>query len=101
MESFITENNEKLILVPHDEMFVLERAWYEYNGLLTLIAQYGSESIFKPDIDRFNVILNKYLESYVEYNKILSKLISKYVDAKDFSHNVNVSFELSGLLIPL
>ena len=56
----------------------LEKHFYEMNGLLIVVSQYGSDSKWKPDVERFNLVLDKYLNKYAEVEIIKNHLIQKY-----------------------
>jgi hypothetical protein len=99
MAELLTEKNQKIYYVPHEVMMELERSWYENEGLRTLLAQFASDSPFKPDNEKFEILINKYIKSYMEYNIIFSTLASVYVSAEDSSKNMTASFELSAFLV--
>ena len=58
--------NQKIVYVPNEQMLDLERSFYEYEGLKTLVTQFASDTPFKPDMERFNLLIEEYLKSYME-----------------------------------
>ena len=99
MEELLTQDGRKIIYVPNEYMLELERVWYEYQGLLTLLAQYGSDTPFKPDKERYEFLLDKYMLSYYEYNLTYNVLVSRYIPTSDIGKETEASFELSAFLV--
>ena len=67
------------IKIIETETLEIERTWYEYNAMLTLVSQFGSDSGFKPDKERYELLLNKYIDTFMEYNIIFNSIINKYL----------------------
>lgn len=82
----------KIVEILEDESLFIEKLWYETEGLKTLIAQFTSDSPFKPDEQRYSLLIKEYIEKYCEYNIIWNILISKYAEEyskKEYSILVN------------
>lgn len=58
----------------------LERCYYEYNGLLQLVTQFTSTSPFKPDEERYNAVLNEYIERFIRYNLLFDEIVQMAVE---------------------
>lgn len=100
MEEYKTlKSGEIIIPVPNEIMMELERVYFEYNGLLTLVSQYGSDTPFKPDFDRFEFLLDKYMEAYTIYNITFTEISRNYVPIELLTKVMTASFELSAFLI--
>lgn len=91
--------NQEIVYVENGYMIELERLNYEYQGYRSLVTQFTSETPFKPDQERYDQLLEKYIISYMEYNVIFNHIIHKFVPEKYQTNNVVASFELSALLI--
>lgn len=87
------------VSVQQNIMIDLERTWYEYQGLLTLISQFTSDSPFKPDPEKYNEVLEKYLISYIQYQLTWDHIVNNYVPEKYIHRNLTGSFELSGFFV--
>lgn len=72
----------------------LERAYYEYNGLLQLLTQFTSTSPYKPDDERYNAILNEYLNRFITYNLLFEQILKMAVEDLNINriHIINTSF---------
>jgi hypothetical protein len=65
---------------------LIEKYWYELGGLTELITQFTSDSEFKPDIDRYNIVLSEYMESYIMYNVLYDQMLHEY--APEYKVNI-------------
>lgn len=90
---------QKIIFIPNDEMLNLERSFYEYEGLKSLVTQFASDSPFKPDNERFNSLVEEYIRAYMEYNLIFNDVVRNFLDKEDQIKNITASFQLSAMLI--
>lgn len=97
MEEFL--NGKKIVHVPNEYMLNLERTWYEYEGLKTLLLQFTSDSPFKPDTERFDAILTKYLEAFMEYNMTFNLIVANFLTKEDAIKNITANFQLSAMMI--
>jgi hypothetical protein len=91
--------NQKIVYVPNEQMLDLERSFYEYEGLKTLVTQFASDTPFKPDIERFNLLIEEYLKSYMEYNITFNQIVRIFLEKEDQVKNITASFQLSAMLI--
>ena len=80
-------------------MLDLERSFYEYEGLKSLVTQFASDSPFKPDNERFNTLVEEYIRSYMEYNLIFNDIVRAYLKKEDQIKNITASFQLSAMLV--
>lgn len=90
---------QKIVFIPNDEMLNLERSFYEYEGLKSLVTQFASDSPFKPDKERFNSLVEEYIRAYMEYNLIFNDIVRNFLDKEDQIKNITASFQLSAMLI--
>lgn len=81
-------NNEDITIIERvsvnpEHMLVLERAWTEYNALLALATQFTSDSPFKPDMERFDKVLNEFVKAFINYqitwNLVTAQCTTKYL----------------------
>lgn len=74
----INQSDIRIVPVKVDEKLLdmLEKYYYEYNGLLNAVAQFGSDTPFKPDIERYKLLINEYLEVFVSYNIVYNLVYS-------------------------
>lgn len=81
-------DKEIIIKIPilEDEGLMIERLWYEVEGLKNLLTQFTSDSPFKPDENRYDKLLNYYIEKFCEYsicwNYINDKYAKEYLGSK-------------------
>lgn len=92
-------DGKKIVYIPNEYMLEIERAYYEYEGLKTLVLQFTSDSPFKPDQERLNTLTKQYLESYIEYNIIFNQIVSLHLSKEDQLKNITANFQLSALVI--
>lgn len=97
MDEFL--GKQKIVYIPNNEMLDLERSFYEYEGLKSLVTQFASDSPFKPDDARFNSLVEEYIRSYMEYNLIFNDIVRAYLKKEDQTKNITASFQLSAMLI--
>lgn len=90
---------QKIVYIPNDDMLNLERSFYEYEGLKSLVTQFASDSPFKPDKERFNSLVEEYIKSYMEYNLIFNDVVRTFLEKEDQTKNITASFQLSAMLI--
>jgi hypothetical protein len=91
--------SQKIVYIPNEEMLDLERSFYEYEGLKTLVTQFASDTPFKPDMERFNLLIEEYLRSYMEYNITFNQIVRTFLEKEDQVKNITASFQLSAMLI--
>jgi hypothetical protein len=91
--------NQKIVYIPNEQMLDLERSFYEYEGLKTLVTQFASDTPFKPDMERFNILIEEYLKSYMEYNITFNQIVRTFLEKEDQVKNITASFQLSAMLI--
>lgn len=79
------EDGVQKIVYPlqYEDSLVVQRVLYEKDGLLALCTQFTSTSPFKPDQERYDQILDKYIKSFAEYNLVFQVLMEKYVSKED------------------
>lgn len=102
MEGCITQvdlNGKVAFKVPTDEMIGIESAYYEYNGLLILLSQFGSTTPFKPDMERYEYLVKTYLEAYMTYSMTYNAITSRYVPIEYTECNTSANFELSLIIV--
>lgn len=54
----------------------LQRSLYEYSSLLNILTQFTSDSPFKPDMERYTVLLNEYIDIFITYNLYFQHFIT-------------------------
>lgn len=97
METII--DGKKIVYVSNEFMMEIERTFYEYEGLKTLVLQFTSDSPFKPDQERLNILTKQYLESYIEYNLIFNEVARLHLTPEDLLKNITANFQLSALTV--
>ena len=97
MEEFL--GRQKIVYIPNSDMLDLERSFYEYEGLKSLVTQFASDSPFKPDDARFNSLVEEYIRAYMEYNLIFNSIVREYLSKEDQVKNITASFQMSAMLI--
>lgn len=97
MEEFL--GRQKVVYIPNSDMLDLERSFYEYEGLKSLVTQFTSDSPFKPDDARFNGLVEEYIRAYMEYNLIFNSIVREYLSKEDQVKNITASFQMSAMLI--
>lgn len=90
--------NEKRIYINEDEIFFVEKYWFELQGLKDLVVQFISNSELTVNNDKFEKILKEYLEAYIAFNIAYNKIISKYVEDYE-KKNVFIDFEKLCIII--
>ena len=73
---------------------MIQKNWFEYNGLKEIVVQFTSTSPWKPDKERYEKIINEYLESYIKYNLLFQEAI-KMSDIEDIYYNKEKSIDFS------
>lgn len=92
-------DGKKIVYIPNEHMLEIERTYYEYEGLKTLISQFTSDSPFKPDQDRLDILTKQFLESYIEYNLIFNQIVRSYLTPEDQIKNITANFQLSAFMV--
>lgn len=103
------ENNKILKLeVDTKNIELIEKEHFEYNSYLELLTQFTSTSPYKPDMERYNELLEAYILSYTTYNvlilelaDILLKANNIILDEKEIIKEIKVDFINELLLIEL
>ena len=90
---------KKIIYIPNEYMLEIERTFYEYEGLKTLVLQFTSDSPFTPDQQRLDLLIKKYLESYIEYNLIFNQTARLFLSPEDQAKNIEANFQLSAFSV--
>ena len=81
------DNTTELIKVQVNDknaLDLLEREFYEFNGLLNLLKQFTSDSPYKPDNERYEKVLVEYLEKFTTYNLVYQHIIDEALN--DLTH---------------
>lgn len=96
----ITNEYTKFVKGDSEILNMLEKIYFEYQGLLTLLTQFSSTSPFKPDDKRFDSLLENYLLTFVEYNILFNKILYMYFTNEEIkTRNIVVDFNLSGFIV--
>jgi hypothetical protein len=61
-----------------DEALMLEKLLYEHNGLKILVAQFGSDTEWKPDGENYKILLDECVQKSVELEMTKRFLLEKY-----------------------
>lgn len=68
--------------ITEDEKLYIEKENYETNGYLTLLQQFTRKNSFDINEERYNKLIDEYMEHYMNYNLYLSILVEKYFKEK-------------------
>lgn len=101
------EDGVQKIVYPlaNEDSLVVQRVLYEKDGLLALCTQFTSTSPFKPDQERYDQILDKYIKSFAEYNLVFQVLMEKYMPEEDThiisgkQYEIKVDFLTNSLIV--
>lgn len=64
----VTKNNTVEFDLDMDLIQTVEREYFIWNGLVQIIAQFTSDTKWKPDSERYESLLNEYMESFIKYS---------------------------------
>ena len=91
-----TSNKENLIFeITENESLTIQKHFYTWNGLLNLLRQFSSDSLFKPDEKRFNELKDEYLTEYYKYNyamEVIKNKVLKENNIVDNGYNISIDF---------
>ena len=76
---------------------MIQKNWFELNGLKELAVQFTSDSPWKPDKERYDQLINEYLEAYVKYNLLFQEAI-RVSNIEDIYYDKEKSIDFSKLL---
>lgn len=104
----IENDGETLVFdIDSDICLKLNRLLFEFNGLFELACAFSSDTQFKPDKERYDEIINQYLNSYAEYNMLINacahdRLVANgYEPKKCKINNLQINFFTETIIIDL
>lgn len=66
--SNVTEDNTIEFDLDMNLIQSVEREYFIWNGLVQIIAQFTSDTKWKPDTERYESLLNEYMTSFIKYS---------------------------------
>jgi hypothetical protein len=89
--------------ISEEDQLLVQRTWYEFSGLEKLIKQFTSDTSYKPEQERYEFVMSKYLEAYayhdMMFNEIVRQNLGKELYEKHRNDNIVVSFIDSEIII--
>lgn len=68
-----------IIELTEDQKTYIEKENYEANGYMNLVNQFTSVTKFDVNEERYNQLIDSYLEHFISYNIYLSLIIDNYM----------------------
>lgn len=96
-------NNERIeIPIEESEEFEIERYLFISNGYLQLLKQFTTDTEFNIDNERYDSLLNEYMESFIKYSILFDKIKNKYITENNIDilkyNNSLINFEKSVII---
>lgn len=86
------------ILIEQEEAFLLERYFFEYNGLKSIIEQFTLKSDFNLSEEKYMKLIDKYIEAYASYNLAWNHLRIKYL--KNYAdEEASIDFDIPAIIV--
>lgn len=93
----------KRVPISEDDQLLVQRTWYELAGLENLVKQFTSDTAYKPEHERYEYVLTKYLEAYAYHDMVFNEVVRKNLGEEMFkkhrNDNIVVSFIDSEIII--
>ena len=85
-----------IIQITDDQMALLEKAFYELNGLELLVHQFTVHNEFKLDSESYGILIDKYTNKFTEVetikNIMMQNLVIPTLENKEASFTCNFDF---------
>lgn len=92
------DNIIETIAIEQEEAFLLERYFFEYNGLRSIIEQFTLESDFKLSEEKYMKLIDKYIEAFASYNLAWNHMRIKYLK-KYKDEEAIVDFDIPAIIV--
>jgi hypothetical protein len=93
----------KRVPISEEDQLLVQRTWYELAGLENLVKQFTSDTAYKPNQERYEYVLTKYLEAYAYHDMVFNEVVRKNLGDEMFekhrNDNIVVSFIDSEIII--
>ena len=72
--------------IEEDQSLLIQKYYFEMSSLIELLTQFTSNTTFKPDKERYLLLIDDYKKIYISYNLLLSELHKKVCN----DNNLNI-----------